>query len=268
MFGARLRAAREAKSLTMDELITLYKKKFPVSGLNKGTLSKYENGKQEPMITTVNRLAEILEVSVDYLSGKSSDTQRELPETLLNSNHIEYPEDIQHHMELYTQLSAAGRQAADDNVFTLLMFQQAMQKQAATACDTRIDELTAYRVLRESKQPASAGRGVYLGPEAFDDIRVQDNDLTRRATFCVPVSGDSMEPLYRDGDILLVDSEDEVDVDEIGIFTLDGHGYVKKRGYVDLVSLNPAYDPIPFDDTIKCNGKVIGVLKPEWIVEE
>lgn len=271
MFGARLKAAREAKGLTMDELVTLYKKKFPISGLNKGTLSKYENEKQEPMINTVNRLAEILEVSVDYLSGKlpdqNSEESRVKPVDLNSADYVKVTNDIRNHIDLYTQLLPAGRQAADDNVFTLLMFQQAMQKQAAAACDTRVDELTAYRELRQSQQGFSAGHGVYLGPEAFDSIRVQDNELTRRATFCGPVAGDSMEPLYHDGDIILVDSETEVDVDEIGIFTLDGHGYVKKRGYVDLISLNPAYDPIPLDDSIRCNGKVIGVLNPKWIAE-
>lgn len=71
MFGKRLKAVRESKRLTMDELIALYKKAYPESGLNKGTLSKYENEKQEPMVSTVKRLAEILEVSTDYLTGKS-----------------------------------------------------------------------------------------------------------------------------------------------------------------------------------------------------
>lgn len=71
MFGKRLKAARESKNLTMDNLVSLYKAKFPESGLNKGTLSKYENEKQEPMVSTVKRLAEILEVSIDYLTGKT-----------------------------------------------------------------------------------------------------------------------------------------------------------------------------------------------------
>lgn len=71
MFGKRLKAARMAKKLTMDELVDLYKNKFPGTGLNKGTLSKYENEKQEPMVSTVSRLAEILGISADYLTGKT-----------------------------------------------------------------------------------------------------------------------------------------------------------------------------------------------------
>jgi HTH-type transcriptional regulator, cell division transcriptional repressor len=70
MFGKRLKTAREAKGLTMDELIGAYKIRYPDSGLNKGTLSKYENEKQEPMVSTVKNLSEILGVSTDYLTGK------------------------------------------------------------------------------------------------------------------------------------------------------------------------------------------------------
>jgi len=68
MFGQNLKEARKRKNLTLDELANLYNKKFNGS-LNKGTLSKYENNIQEPMITTVGNLASILEVSVDFLIG-------------------------------------------------------------------------------------------------------------------------------------------------------------------------------------------------------
>ena len=72
MLGDKLRAAREAKGFTLERLADLYKAKFPESGINKGTLSKYENGKQEPMVSTVDNLAEILGASVDHLLGKAN----------------------------------------------------------------------------------------------------------------------------------------------------------------------------------------------------
>lgn len=71
MFGIRLRQVRKEKGLTLDELAELYNSKFN-GGLNKGTLSKYENGKQEPMISAVDNLATILNVSIDYLLGKEN----------------------------------------------------------------------------------------------------------------------------------------------------------------------------------------------------
>lgn len=119
-----------------------------------------------------------------------------------------------------------------------------------------------------SQLPASAGTGVYLGPEAMEIRYVKENDLTRRASFCVPVSGDSMEPLYHDGDVLLVEDREDIALGQIGVFTVDGDGYVKKRGSGELISLNPAYPPVPLvKDESWCNGLVIGVLDPDWIVE-
>ena len=70
-----------------------------------------------------------------------------------------------------------------------------------------------------------------------------------------------------DGDTLLVESASDVRVGEIGVFTLDGQGYVKKRGYDKLISLNPEYEPIPLNESVRCNGRVIGTLDPAWIVK-
>lgn len=72
MFGKRLRNARKSKGLTLDELSKIYNEKYS-AGLNKGTLSKYENGKQEPMISVVKNLSIILGVNVDYLLGTSDE---------------------------------------------------------------------------------------------------------------------------------------------------------------------------------------------------
>lgn len=122
--------------------------------------------------------------------------------------------------------------------------------------------------IQKSHLPVSAGTGVYLGPEEMETIYVVENELTRRASFCVPVSGDSMEPVYHDGDILLVEGKEDIGLGEIGIFTVDGDGYVKKRGDGELLSLNPAYPPVPMvEDATWCNGLVIGTLDPTWLVE-
>lgn len=124
------------------------------------------------------------------------------------------------------------------------------------------------RSLQKSRLPASAGTGVYLGPEDMEIINVMENDLTRRASFCVPVSGDSMEPTYHDGDVLLVEGCEDIEIGQIGVFTVDGDGYVKKRGDGELISLNPDYDPIPLTEDSWCNGLVIGVLDPAWIADK
>ena len=97
-----------------------------------------------------------------------------------------------------------------------------------------------------SEQPSAAGSGVYLGPESFTEYMVQDNELIRRTAFAVPVSGDSMEPKFHDGDIALVNFEPA------------------EPGEGVLLSLNKKYKPIPMKEDIRVNGKVIGILDPEW----
>ena len=69
-FGDKLKECRKAKKLTLEELAYKYNKRFE-GGLSKGTLSKYENNKQEPLVSVVSNLTEILDVSSDYLLGRT-----------------------------------------------------------------------------------------------------------------------------------------------------------------------------------------------------
>ena len=79
-----------------------------------------------------------------------------------------------------------------------------------------------------------------------------------------------MEPLYYDGDILLVRKQPDINIGEIGIFIKDGRGYVKKKGKNRLISLNKARaDIFPSEyGEITCFGKVIGKMEPEWVIEK
>ncbi len=62
MFGERLKEARKKKKLTLVNVaITL--------NTTHATLSKYENEKLEPSITTLNSLCKLYNVSADYIIG-------------------------------------------------------------------------------------------------------------------------------------------------------------------------------------------------------
>lgn len=69
-FGDKLKECRRAKNMTLEELALKYNRRFD-GGLSKGTLSKYENNKQEPLVSVVHNLTEILDISSDYLLGRS-----------------------------------------------------------------------------------------------------------------------------------------------------------------------------------------------------
>ena len=97
----------------------------------------------------------------------------------------------------------------------------------------------------------------------LETITIPKNFKTEDATYALRISGNSMEPKYRNGDVLLVQESDTVEVGELGIFLLDGSGFFKVYGGDQLISLNDEYGPIPLKDysDVRCKGRVIGKLK-------
>lgn len=70
-FGKRLRQLRKEKGLTQAELAKLL-------SIGESTVSFYESGKRQPDYETLIRLAEVFNVSVDYLLGR---TEHKAPNT-------------------------------------------------------------------------------------------------------------------------------------------------------------------------------------------
>lgn len=111
--------------------------------------------------------------------------------------------------------------------------------------------------------PVSAGVGEFLSESSGTEIFIPDLPKTQEADYALRISGDSMEPKYHSGDVLLVENCDCVEEGELGIFVLDGAGYFKKYGGDRLISLNGAYAPIMLKDfdRVACCGRVVGKLK-------
>jgi transcriptional regulator with XRE-family HTH domain len=63
-FGERLRLLREESNLTVEQLA----EKLDIV---KQTISKYENNQREPKYETLVKIAEIFNVSLDYLFGRT-----------------------------------------------------------------------------------------------------------------------------------------------------------------------------------------------------
>ncbi len=108
----------------------------------------------------------------------------------------------------------------------------------------------------------SAGTGNFLDNEDYEEI-VVDEFVPLDADFAVHISGDSMQPLLPDGQIIYVHSQDYLEDGEIGIFALDGQAYCKKlmknKKGTALISLNKKYEPIPIteDSSLTVFGKVL-----------
>lgn len=108
----------------------------------------------------------------------------------------------------------------------------------------------------------SAGTGEPMGDSYYTNkLEIPTERVPENAHYCVRVNGNSMEPAYRDGDLVFVERlEGSVREGEIGVFALNGEGYMKRLGQGQLLSLNPDYAPIPLHDydDLRCQGRVLG----------
>ena len=91
-------------------------------------------------------------------------------------------------------------------------------------------------------------------------VLLYDSPEVQRADEICIVNGDSMEPQFHDGDLVLVEHSVELDNGDIGIFYVPGHGgVIKQKAYDRLHSLNPEFDDIfPYEDGARVVGRVLG----------
>ncbi len=221
--------------------------------LNAVAFSDWKSGKSNSYKKYLIEIAKFFNVSIDYLVyGKTPDSSLRTDEEELlqdyNSVDIVAKAQIRERAAVLAELEAAKKK---NNVQTPLKRTETEEKQEPQ-----------YISLPFPALPVSAGAGEYLHEDTTSYIKVPATNLTGRATFALRVHGDSMEPDYFDGDIVLVDADAVVNIGDIGIFIVNGEGFIKERGKDRLISLNNKYKDIRIgsDDTCVCKGKVIGSL--------
>lgn len=79
--------------------------------------------------------------------------------------------------------------------------------------------------------------------------------------FALKVTGDSMQPILHDNDIVIIHQQNDVENGQIGIVLIDGEEatvkkIVKYDDHIDLIAFNSYYPPRKLDNT--CNFKIIG----------
>ena len=78
-----------------------------------------------------------------------------------------------------------------------------------------------------SDLPVSAGTGAFLDEGNFEMVSFPESSIPDGAEFGVRVSGDSMEPVYHDGQIVWVQQCETLRTGEVGVMIYDGQGYIK-----------------------------------------
>lgn len=270
----RIKRIKSEKKITNDRLSEL-------TGIPLGTLSKILAGiSDSPKLSNIVAIADALECSLDYIvSGVAQNTNN----YTLSFEEIELIEDFRsldvHSKELTKMVIAKEKQRNDWNGSAVLSVKKSSsasvisksEKQNSKAETKILPPISSLDVSRSFGKrslllydlPVSAGPGVYLDDSTAEDILIPDSEKTKMADFALRISGNSMEPKYHDGDVLLVQDSDSVEVGELGIFILDGNGYFKKYGGDCLISLNPEYGDILLKEYAEavCCGRVVGKLK-------
>lgn len=237
----RLKELRTQNGYTMKALCDK-------TGMPLRTYQNYEAGIREPSLSAIVALAEVYNVTTDYLLGRAPQTnpfamldlQVDIGEDAVMGQYMQLPKPWRKILlEVMKQLGDAAERGERGNV---------IQKSRPSVW------------IRKHQNKAAAGFGYNLSEDdEWEDIEVIETEETGKADFAVEVDGDGMEPDFHSGDIALVKFDPDVPVGEVGLFVLDGMGYIKERGKKKLISRNPEYPDI--EGEARCIGLVIGVAE-------
>lgn len=226
------------------------------TGIDKSTFTKWrKNPTSKIELKNVVKISTYLNITIDEL--------------ITTSNHsvdLIQPYKHQHIVDLYESLDNYGREAVENLLLieNKRCLKQIASKKSVIQNKEQITSISKKLItIRHSFYKVSAGSGFELDEaDLWEEIDIPDTPESQKADMCLTIKGDSMEPVYKDGDIVLVKEQSVVEPGQIGIFIVEGKGYIKKYGGDRLISLNDNYDDIIFKDydanNIRCVGAVIG----------
>ena len=237
--GKKLQMERQAKKMTLDDL-SAELEKYGIS-VQRGGINKWETGVTVPNSYQLLALCCALGIDepVEVFTGRE-------------------------------QLNATGKRK-------LAEYKRDLIDSGNYDPEPYISEITFIQ-MPISLLGASAGTGNFLDSDNFEMVSVPANAVPAEADFGVRVCGDSMEPVYSNGQTVWVKKCTQLQPGDVGIFVLDGDGYIKMyreqkpeciEDYTDsegrvrmqpvLVSYNQKYRPIEVtqDRALHIVGKVL-----------
>ncbi len=205
-----------------------------------GTLNKILNGTtKDPKLETLKAIAKVLGLTLNDFDDA------------MNEGGCQFSAKETELIKKYRLLDTYGTRAVDS----------ILEAEYIRCSDNDFYVRDNVRPIRYYQRTASAGSGqVLFDGIPVDRVFIPDEKQFCRVAYAVGVNGDSMEPEFSDGDILLIEPATDIQIGEIGIFYVDGNSYVKKLGDGELISLNEQYNPIPLQEDSRCMGRVVGKL--------
>ena len=243
MIGNKIKELRKSHNLTLEELADTLNKEYPDTiNFNKGRISKWENNKEEPRLSSVKILADFFDVPLDYFNGIDLEQAEILPV------YSKLSRDRQEKVLYYAQTQLEEQ----ENDTPLSIFEKSQD-----------DFVTDY-----VEGLVAAGRGIFQEDNLHMEVKLTSDNVPESYDTIAKVAGDSMEPLIDDNDLLFIKVTNQVDVNSIGIFQVNGKNFVKKlkrdyNGSWYLQSLNNSYEEIPLteNDDIRTIGEVVEIYK-------
>ena len=212
--------------------------------LPKSSISRYFNKSRQLPINKINLFSDVLGVSSEYLLGiqiiasDRNTTQNEL-------------------LNVYNKLETKRQ----TKVYDFATEQLKEQNNVVNFNDYIEEESEWYEV--KFYGSVSAGTGLYLDDEQVETISFGADMIPTGTDFCLKVNGDSMDPMFHDGDYVFIKRETDFRNGSIGVVIVNGDAYLKKiyitENAIKLVSLNKKYKDITVtqDDTLKYVGTVV-----------
>ena len=239
--GERIKQRRKDLKMSADELATSV-------GVSRSTIFRYEKGDIEKVGPDVlKKIADKLNVSPADLMGWDDTPVQELK--------IPTSPLVQKITEKAVKLTAPRKQKVLD--FTENQLRE--QSNKVISLEENLFEFKVYEKL-------SAGTGFSYFNDGNYDTVFYDKDLDH--DFASWVFGDSMEPKYMNGEVVLIK---DTGVDYAGaVYAVDwdGQTYIKKvykeKDGLRLVSINSKYKDkfAPFEEDPRIIGKIVGNFMP------
>ncbi|MBQ5310428.1 MAG: helix-turn-helix domain-containing protein [Oscillospiraceae bacterium] len=231
LFGSIIQQAMKAKKISQTSLADML-------GVSRNTVTNWVADRYKPEHELIVKLCAILDITVGDLYGIQDDGLSKDERNLIRN---------------FRMLGETNRRAAARIVYDILDEELAEQERYLK---------NSFIILEKPQTRAAAGQGSdYL--DGSDRIFIRKNDCNKRADAVITVSGDSMLPVYHDGDLVYVEYTDFAHPGQDVICTTANGGIIKRvTASYKLESVNPA---LPFgekneDDNVRIIGRVLGIV--------
>ncbi|HEM3661883.1 TPA: helix-turn-helix transcriptional regulator [Streptococcus suis] len=245
------------------ENITYYRKQRGITqkelakevGITPSTMTDYMKLRSAPSFGVIQKLA-------DFFGIKKSDIDSTFKEEKSAITSSTTPPN-----NLIEQISDKVVQLTEPNQKNVLRYSSELldeQERGKTISDNVIDLYdTRKRISLPVPGKVSAGTGYWQEDDYDTMVDFYADEIPDKSKYdtVAVVVGHSMEPKIKNGDFLFIKLKDQVDLNKIGIFQVDGENYVKKLKSNCLQSLNPDYNDIQFTENMRTIGEVVDVYR-------